>query len=205
MAGGYYYHTFNAAGTFDPAARAPLTVDYLVVGAGGGGGDFLNGVRWPSGGASGVCRVGSTVISTPQTVTLGVGGIGDTGSAGVNGGNGTASSLGAIASATGGQGGGVPADKFGGNNADFVGSTTGGNGGGAGAGGGGNGSDINGGAGYVWAPTGTTYALGGAGRSSGSGTHGSPGALSGPANTGQGGGGGGYDGGSGVVIVRYPV
>lgn len=218
IVGAYTYHTFTAGGTFDPAGRAPLSVDYIAVGAGGAGSPGTSGVRWGGGGASGVVRQGSTTISTPQTITIGVGGTGTSVNA-TNGGNGTSTVLGTIATATGGNGGSANSAS-GATNADFAGGSVGAISGAAGAGSGAAGSVYTGGNGVTW--NGNTYARGGAGINQAGPTNGSPGvggggtanssgsgsAGSGAANTGDGGGpcGSGTtsgNGGSGVAVIRY--
>ena len=90
--GTYWYHTFNASGTFTPAVG--LTCDYLVVAGGGGGGGTGNGSNAGYAGAGGAGAGGlrSTVTATggggsletalslasatPYTVTVGAGGSG---------------------------------------------------------------------------------------------------------------------------------
>lgn len=209
--GTYYYHTFTSSGTFTP--NFALDCDYLVLGGGGSGGDNVAGIRYPSGGAGGTARTGSTTISTAQTVTVGAGGISPNAS-NVDGNQGGTSSLGSIATASGGKGGGDPDNKQGGDNADFVGGAPGSNSGGGGAGAAANGNGSNGGNGLEW-PTGSGERYGGGGAGGGN-TPGSPGSGGGgsygnssAANGTNGrGGGGGYfssfgNGGSGVVIIRY--
>ena len=73
-------HTFTSSGIFQPFRRGtqslPITVSYLVVGAGGGGGvgtDRTNG----GGGAGGLITSSSFLVSggTTYTVTVGAGGV----------------------------------------------------------------------------------------------------------------------------------
>jgi len=70
----YFYHTFNASGTFTPTQS--LTWDYLVVAGGGGGAGRFGG----GGGAGGYrTSIGGSALSltaTPYTVTIGAGGAG---------------------------------------------------------------------------------------------------------------------------------
>jgi len=102
----YFYHTFNASGTFTPTQS--LTCDYLVVAGGGGGGG-----RFGGGGAGGGYRtsIGGSALSlttTPYTVTIGAGGAGspDAGASSVRGLNGSDSIFSTITSTAGGGGGG---------------------------------------------------------------------------------------------------
>ncbi len=124
----YYYRTFLTSGTLG-VSGAPLTADVLVVGGGGGSG---GGGYGSGGGGGGVVYTAGQVISSAQTVTIGVGGVGalNTGAnIGANGGN---SIFGSI-TATGGGGGG---------SSGAVSQTagSGGSGGGSGANNGGNGN-----------------------------------------------------------------
>lgn len=188
--GGYTYHTFSTVGTheFNPNGYT-LDIDYCVV-AGGGGGAKNSSNGDGAGGAGGGVRTGSTTISTPQTVIVGARGLGMRFNTptrnSTNGGN---SSLGSIASCTGGgrgqanggSGGGgaysagasvgtgtAGEGNNGGTGASFGGPNTPGGGGGGGAGGTGtNGSTSaagNGGPGIEW-PTGSGnyYGPGGGG------------------------------------------
>lgn len=83
--GGYIIHTFTSSGTFTPNQN--LTVDYLVVGGGAGGGFGYNGYGAGGGGAGGLrSTVGATGgggslesglalnANTNYTVTVGAGG-----------------------------------------------------------------------------------------------------------------------------------
>ena len=138
--GTYWYHQFNASGTFTPAVG--LSCDYLVVAGGGSGG--AGGIGGGGGGAGGMrCTVtgtgGSGSLESPlslasgtgYTVTIGAGGAGVTNSIGNNGSNSVFSTI----TSTGGGGG-------------SNGVTTGvaGNAGGSGGGGAGRSAPANGGA-----------------------------------------------------------
>lgn len=231
--GSYYYHVFNASGTFTPLQS--LTTDVLVIAGGGGGGGAVNGSIGGGGGAGGYQYfTGQAVTATGYSITVGAGGAGGIASpnSGLNGSN---SVFGALTASVGGGGGGAghgTASGASGNNggsgggAGFSANTTttggtgtagqgnnggpeGSGGGGAGGGGaGGAGSNPTAGAGLANSITGSSiiYAIGGAG----SGSSGSGVTPANPiANRGIGGDAGwnaaGGNGGSGLVIVRYPI
>ncbi|MHB8794625.1 MAG: glycine-rich domain-containing protein [Candidatus Nanopelagicales bacterium] len=145
----YLVATFTVDGTFTPGQTTP--VEYLIVGGGGGGGRGNSGLGGGGGGAGGVRQnIGSPVtVSTPQQVTVGVGGAGAA-TAGVRGTNGADSSAFGV-TATGGGGGGSS-----GSNANGTGAA-----GGSGGGGGSRATYSAGGAG-----TGGQGSAGGAGRES---------------------------------------
>jgi hypothetical protein len=199
-----------------PSRKGALVVDYLVQGAGGGAGSSTSGVTYPSGGAGGISRTGSSFQLSlgSYTITIGAGGsaVSPRPAAGTPG---TTSSFGSIASATGGGGG--SALRLGGSNDDFaaiaytVGASAGG-----GSGAGAANSNQNGGAGVSSSITGSSVGRGGGGAGSGSGgatgtaTDGGSTTANATANLGGGGGSGGggdaptpRNGGSGVVIVRW--
>lgn len=98
---------FTSSGTYTPTAGMKSVVAYVQGGGGGSGGlPATASAQWAiSGGAgSGALAIGkysAATIGSSQTVTVGAGGEAGT-SGGGNGGNGGTSSLGAIASATGG-------------------------------------------------------------------------------------------------------
>jgi hypothetical protein len=216
---GYVYYSFTSSGTFNYTGDYPLTINYVIVGGGGAGGNGFHNtsplvVYCGGGGAGGQIITGSTAISSGSySLTVGAGGqssmfIGQTASPGAPGAPGT----------TGGNG---------------IGGT--GSFGGAGPGAGGNGNSRPGYDGPV-----TTFADGSSGREfSGGGGGGSttgnqyiggivgggaggyissgniqPGFI-GRANTGGGGGGGGSytvspyispggaSGGSGVILIYF--
>jgi mucin-19 len=231
--GSYFYHVFNASGTFTPLQS--LTTDVLVIAGGGGGGGAVNGSIGGGGGAGGYQYfTGQAVTATGYSITVGAGGAGGSSSPG-SGSNGSNSVFGALAASVGGGGGGSGHGTQAGNSganggsgggAGFSATSTtvggtgtagqgnnGGNegsgGGGAGGGGaGGAGSNPTAGAGLANSIAGSsiTYAIGGAG----SGSSGSGVTPSNPiANRGIGGDAGwnaaGGNGGSGIVIVRYPI
>ena len=193
-----------------------ISVEYLVVGAGGGGSGGTASVNYGSGGAGGIVLSGALSVSTSCPITIGTGGAGAIGTSSAGG-----SSIFSSIVATGG--GGTNTSPTGGSNYSYSGGTgvtgapyTGGGGAGAGA----NGSTKNGGAGKTISITGTSIGYGGGGGSADStspGTAVDGGALgsitgigaSAVANRGGGGGGGtsttgGGNGGSGVVILKYP-
>ena len=102
--GTYWYHAFNASGTFTPAKG--LSCDALVVAGGGGGGCTMGG----GAGAGGLVYSSSqSLTAQAYTVTVGAGGAGSTtsaakGTSGVNS-NVTGGSL-SLTAAVGGGGGG---------------------------------------------------------------------------------------------------
>jgi hypothetical protein len=215
----YRVHSFTTTGDTSFIVSTGGLVEYLIQGAGSGGNAGTGGVNYGNGGAAGVARSDSLVV-TPQTYTITVG----AGSAGVVQANslagGSSSALGITA--TGGNGS-LNAGRTGASNADYIGGTNtavGANSGG-GAGAGANGNLATGGNGFTSSITGVSVVRGGggggvtnnvgvsggtggggAGVTTGTGGHGT-------ANTGSGGGaggaGGGGNGGSGIVIIRYPI
>lgn len=122
----YWYHVFNASGTFTPTQN--LTVEYLVIaggggggsgvtdvdggaaGAGGGGGGYRSSISGESsgGGASAESAL-SLTSGTNYTVTVGAGGSGGA-NANTNGTKGGDSTFSTITS----SGGGVGQSRFGG-------------------------------------------------------------------------------------------
>lgn len=106
----YYYHVFNASGTFTPTQS--ITADCLVV-AGGGAGGYANGSSSGGGGAGGLRGPTSqSFTATTYTITVGAGGTST--SSPTYGGKGNTSSLigGALSiSGTGGGGGGGISDN----------------------------------------------------------------------------------------------
>jgi hypothetical protein len=77
----YYYHVFDANGTFTPTQS--ISADVLVVAGGGGTATQASG----GGGAGGVCyQVARSLTATGYTVTVGAGGTG-AGASGTAGGN----------------------------------------------------------------------------------------------------------------------
>jgi hypothetical protein len=229
--GGYRIHTFTSLGnsTFTPTSSG--SVQYLIVGAGGGASGGYGGVWYGPGAASGVVRTGTTSV-TPQayTVTVGTGGSASNPTNRGTGGNGGISSFNSI-NATGGNGAGE--GPAGSSNADYSGSGSAGDGRfasvGGGAGAGGNASGPRGGIGVYNSLSGTSvgYGGGGAGGTDGDGGSDSSGA---PGDAplygggcgrssyspqyqgidGKGGGAAGansglsFRGGHGIVIIRYP-
>jgi hypothetical protein len=213
--GNYWYHTFRSTGAFIP--QKTLSVEYLVVGAGGAGapgGSSSSGAGAGGGGSS-----SSTFTSTSNasyTVTVGGGGTGP----GIAGSSSTISGSN-ISTITAGGGNAERENRVGG----LGGTGTSGTGGTGGNGviGSSSGNGTNGAAGNTFSISGTstTYGGGGGGAGRGGGSHGTGGAggggnggapgTAGTANTGGGGGGtttdntNGGNGGSGIVIVRYPV
>jgi hypothetical protein len=124
----YFYHVFDANGTFTPTQS--ISADVLVVAGGGGGGG--GGSTWANGGgggAGGVAYYGSqSLTATGYTCTVGAGGSG--GATYAKGASGINSSFGALSAAiAGGAGGGY---------SNGVASTGGSGGGGAGLASGGN-------------------------------------------------------------------
>jgi hypothetical protein len=213
---GFTYHTITANVTFDP--RGSRVCDWIAVGGGAASGGGRNFINHNAGGAGGECRHGSTTISTPQAITIGVGGaFNNAAQNGTPGSPGGSTVFGTIATAPGGEGGGTDGPAQGGDSGNELGAT---NGGGPGTGfssGGGAGADGNGalqtaGGGYNWLGLGVYYGGGGHGRNNagsypevtGSETLGRRSASPGTDGWGQGGG-SDYKGGSGVVIVRYPT
>jgi hypothetical protein len=202
--GSYKIHTFNSSSTFTITAGSG-TIEYMLVGGGGGATGGVSGVNYGSGGAAGVVRTGNITLGEgTYTITVGAGG-----SAG--GGPGGTSEILGYASATGGNG--ATNGFAGANNADYSGAANGGGGteAGGGAGAGGNASNNSGGIGALSSITGasTYYGGGGGGGYSGPGGQGGGGNAnsSGQANTGGGAGGtsagNNFSGGSGKVILRY--
>lgn len=200
--GTYWYHIFNASGTFTPFQN--LTCDYLVIAGGGaggrqhGGGGGAGGYR-TSVGTSGANSAAESALNllanTAYTVTIGAGGtaIADSNNRGPSGSNSTFSTI----TSTGGGGGGTRSTVVSGGNGG-----SGGGGGYAGAGGTGTalqglngGTDTNGmgagGGGASTAGSGTTSTKGGNGGSGIAST------ISGTSVTRAGGGGGGTQGAQG--------
>ena len=190
-------------------AAPVLSVEYLVVGAGGGASGGTNQVNYGSGAASGVVRTGTLSavnLATPINITVGAGGAGSLG----NGGNGSSS---VFSTATASGGNGSSTGFAGANNADYSGAANGGGGtaAGGGAGAGGNGVLGTGGPGALNSITGSSLSYGGGGGSyanNGGTGGGAAGCSNGTVNTGGGGGGctatsSGGTGGSGVVIIKY--
>jgi hypothetical protein len=213
-AGGYTYHTITVNDTFDP--RGSRVCDWIAVGGGAASGGCRNFINHNAGGGGGECRHGTTTISTPQAVTIGVGGtFNNPALNGTPGGPGGSTVFGTIATAPGGEGGGTDGPAQGGDSGNELGVT---NGGGPGTGfssGGGAGADGNGalqtaGGGYNWLGLGVYYGGGGHGKNNagaypevtGSETLGRKSYAAGADGTG-GGGGADWGGGRGVVIVRY--
>ena len=198
--GTYWYHQFNASGTFTPAVA--LTTDYLVV-AGGGGGCSLASQGNGGGGAGGYRAASgfSVAANTSLTVTIGAGGSGS-GNNADNATNGSNSIFSSITS----DGGGAGRVAIGNN---------GGSGGGGGSSGSTNnaggtatsGQGNNGGAGFYSATStqraggggGGASAVGGAGTTNngGNGGNGSASSITGTSVTYAGGGGGGSPAGGG--------
>ena len=105
----YRVHTFTSSDTFDVSYVSPLnnTVEYLVVGAGGGGGHSnIDGTQSSGGGAGGFrTGIGFVVNSSPGSYTVTIGAGGGTQSSGTNSVFDTITSLGG---GYGGAGGGAP-------------------------------------------------------------------------------------------------
>ena len=112
--GTYWYHTFNATGTFTP--KKALTADYLVVAGGGGGGGSRAGAVGSGGGGAGGLRCTVTATGgggslesalslgiSAYTVTVGAGGAGGVGIDG-HGTQGSDSVFSSITSTGGGRG-----------------------------------------------------------------------------------------------------
>jgi len=230
-AGGYRIHTFTETGSsiFSPALGA--SVQYLIVGAGGGASGGYGGVWYGPGGASGVVRTGTTSVTAQNyTVNVGLGGSASVPSNRGTGGTGGTSSFNGI-NATGGTGSGE--GPSGASNADYSGHGGAGDGrfasAGGGAGAGGNASGPRGGIGVYNSLSGTSvgYGGGGAGGSDGDGGDGANGPGDAPLYgggcgrssyspqyqgiDGKGGGASGansgvsFRGGHGIVIIRYPI
>jgi hypothetical protein len=116
----YFYHVFNASGTFTPTTS--LTCDYVVVAGGGGGGYGTGG----GGGAGGFRSFTSqSLTATGYSITVGSGGAGS-GGPGAAGGDGTTSIFNSINTTGGGGGGSQPGSG------SFSNGRSGGSGGGAG-------------------------------------------------------------------------
>ena len=101
---GWTYHVFTQPGTFTVSSGSG-TVQYVVIGGGGGGGNEDAG----GGGGAGALVTGSSTISSPQPITIGLGGAGsDQPSPAPNGrgDNGGDTIFGTIVTANGGGGGG---------------------------------------------------------------------------------------------------
>jgi mucin-19 len=190
---------------------APLSLEYLAVGGGGGRSPGVYGAYWGAGGAGGAMR-DATVLAVNGTYTCTVGGWGG------NCGNGGSSTIvhsvdGTIASA---RYGGAAGGPTGGSNGDFSGGTQGGLDGGGGAGANGNGGQGGysgvGGAGKASSITGSSLTYGGGG--GGNVGNGNP-AANGSCTSGFGRGGRANNaldsncgsasdaGSAGVVIIRY--
>jgi hypothetical protein len=99
----YYYHVFDANGTFTPTQN--VTCDYLIVAGGGGGGSYGGG-----GGAGGLLTgTFAATTSTNYTASIGGGGAGGGtagGSTGLPGSVGIDSIFNSVTAAGGGGGGG---------------------------------------------------------------------------------------------------
>jgi len=112
--GDYKVHTFNTGATFTVTTLgSDAAVEYLVIGAGGGGGrgSYVD-PRGAGGGGAGGYRANTaydfTVTASAYTITIGAGGAGGTGSSAgsVVGTDGTTSTFSTIDSGYGGGGGG---------------------------------------------------------------------------------------------------
>jgi len=166
--GNYHIHTFNSSGTF--ATNVALTINYVVVGAGGGNGGADHGTTWAGGGGAGGLQVGSSVslAAGSYSVVVGAGGTGN--SIYGAGGTGGTSSFNGVSKAGGAGGswwakGGTSNSGYGGGNG-AVGSGGGGGGNaGAGANAGDGQTDVAGGAGTSIALPNTTitFSVGGKG------------------------------------------
>ena len=157
---------------FSLTVSAGISIEYLIVAGGGSGGTHRGG-----GGGAGGMLTGNAIGSGTVTVTVGAGGTAGTFQGATPGGaNGNTSSLGVIASATGGG--------YGGSARDYAGSGTMQSGGNGGSGGGAPGN----------ISTGTTFGSGTAGQ----GNNGGSANTSGEPYNGGGGGGAGAAGGSGA-------
>jgi hypothetical protein len=169
----YFYHVFDASGTFTPTQS--ITADCLVVAGGGGG---AAGYYSGGGGAGGLLPFTSqSLTATGYTVTVGASGAGNTSVYG-QGSNGTDSQFAALTLVKGGGGGGHWNNNSGGGTAG----SNGGSGGGAG-------SNQNGTASGGTATSGQG-SNGGTGYSAGAG-----------ASAGGGGGGSGATGGTGASFL----
>lgn len=230
---GYWYHTFNASGTFSLVNSLGRTIEYQIVGGGQGGRNYFvdkSSIQTAGGGGGGgdfASGSFASMASGDHAVTVGAGG-------GNGGGAGTSSAFSSSGSfgTGGGRGGDSSGDRIG--YAGTGGSGSGGNGnrtdnnyyaGGGGGGSAGNGTSAfqsgapwyGGGGGSGTSTWGGTKGGGGGGGgktgaggggSGGGGAGGTGNGTSGSANTGGGGGGAGSsgvggNGGSGVVIIRY--
>jgi len=223
----YYYRTFTSNGTL-ALSGANISIDYCVVGGGGGTGGSVSGSSYPGAGAAGIVvqATGATLTVGNHAVTVGAGGVG-TLTDGVNGSTGGSSSLvlSTTITATGGGGGNIQggAGGYGGSNASYSGGLPSAvvSSGGGGAGSSGNGSNApvqtttggNGGPGTTPTIIADTIAGGGSGTgSTTAGTTTAGGGRGGPTNTAAskyGAGTGARDtianatGYPGVVVVRY--
>lgn len=84
----YYYHVFNASGTFTPSTS--LSCDVLTIAGGGGGGSRGGG----GGGAGGfLYSAAQSMTTTAYTITIGAGGAGGTSSGGQSGAQGSNSTV----------------------------------------------------------------------------------------------------------------
>ncbi len=217
---------FKCSGVGTTSWTAPIgvtSVDYLVVGGGGGSTGGTAAINYGAGGAGGTVLHGTgyaVVPSNSYTITVGAGGT-KCATACTSGNGGT--SVFSTISATGGTGTASTSAAPGGSNAAFSGASySSGTYRGGGAGGAANGSTDDGGAGYLSSITGTAtyYAGGGGGGSIGTGGvggggdgyggyatgyAGTNGLGGGAGGTGTSGGLGGADGGSGVVIISYSI
>ena len=121
-------HTFTQTGSFEVPASFNETVEYVVIGGGGaGGGPSEPGDSYyGGGGGAGAYRKGVTVLNTPQTIAVQVGGGGAKGSLTSIHGTGSASSFGPTIPAAGGGFGATWQDS------GSIGSNTGGAGGSSG-------------------------------------------------------------------------
>ena len=120
--GNYRIHTFSAGTSSLVVHRVGsvgyTSVEYLIVGGGGGGTVGQSGTELGSGGAGGTARSGSYAVSlTTYSMRVGTGGSGST-AADINGNSGSVSSAFGT-NATGGEGGYYTGE--GGNNADYSG------------------------------------------------------------------------------------
>ena len=123
----YYYHVFDASGTFTPTQS--ITADCLVVAGGGGGGAGTNGSNGGGGGGAGglLAFTSQSLTATGYSITVGAGGTGN-GSTGVstNGGDSQFAALTLV------KGGGAGGSNYNSNSANWPGATGGSGGGGYG-------------------------------------------------------------------------
>jgi len=123
----YYYHVFDASGTFTPTQS--ITADCLVVAGGGGGGAGTNGSNGGGGGGAGglLAFTSQSLTATGYSITVGGGGTGN-GSTGVstNGGDSQFAALTLV------KGGGAGGSNYNSLSANWPGATGGSGGGGYG-------------------------------------------------------------------------